>query len=609
MPSPLKTQAALYTRVDFMALRYFFNKLPLATIWNLYTEDDLYTRGINSHEQLRGWLTSLRNTLIEGAKKENPQLKQVLEQALHTDTWYRQLSDHLCELGERDYSAPALTDSLSLWFRKYILTALHSEDLTTLGELKQLIERRGRGWYRPIARIGRGRAQAISQWLEANSEHLGKLNWPNETLDTSYRVLVPDPIAPWVPFNQIKRIDSELDGSNGLNRSDSFCLISASNDLEALHAYLYKFRGQAATLRAYTKEVERFLLWAVAYRRTALSNVLTEDCEAFKDFIANPPASWIGSRAVRTSNPQWRPFAGPLSPTSQRYAVQVIRGCFEWLVNVRYLNANPWITVSDPQVDQREHRMQIDSALPGSVWDLLASPGGWLDQACEILASKDISESFAPPLLPTSPYMPQVQMRLARAVICMLGYSGIRRAELIGAQRSELKPVPNTELWELRVLGKRRKWRTVFLPRPAIDALKAHWEDRLLDFDDTQTHAEAHLISPVVIPNTPAARDKHDAVELLSQGFASDGFYRLMQRAIGSLIQLPEIELTEANRNALLALHPHALRHTFATSAAAKQMPLDVLSRLLGHVSIDTTSIYVQAERERSIEEVQKLFG
>lgn len=56
----------------------------------------------------------------------------------------------------------------------------------------------------------------------------------------------------------------------------------------------------------------------------------------------------------------------------------------------------------------------------------------------------------------------------------------------------------------------------------------------------------------------------------------------------------------------------HALRYTFATLAVGdpdNPLALAVAKRLIGHASLQTTSIYVQAERERSIKEVRSLYA
>ena len=51
----------------------------------------------------------------------------------------------------------------------------------------------------------------------------------------------------------------------------------------------------------------------------------------------------------------------------------------------------------------------------------------------------------------------------------------------------------------------------------------------------------------------------------------------------------------------LLATSAHAFRHTFGTRAVARDMPIVVVQRILGHASLQTTSIYVHAERQRML--------
>ena len=62
-------------------------------------------------------------------------------------------------------------------------------------------------------------------------------------------------------------------------------------------------------------------------------------------------------------------------------------------------------------------------------------------------------------------------------------------------------------------------------------------------------------------------------------------------------------------RDHLRRAGPHALRHTFGTQAVASEVPLDVVQKLLGHASLQTTTIYVQAEKQRSIAEMNKFFA
>ncbi|SAL73430.1 integrase [Caballeronia udeis] len=61
----------------------------------------------------------------------------------------------------------------------------------------------------------------------------------------------------------------KLSGADGENRSVAFCYIQACHDLEAMRAYVNKYRDQPKTARSYAKEVERFLLWSVVVRGKA----------------------------------------------------------------------------------------------------------------------------------------------------------------------------------------------------------------------------------------------------------------------------------------------------------------------------------------------------
>ncbi|MEM5432400.1 Phage integrase [Cupriavidus taiwanensis] len=605
-----------YTRADFTALRFRLNRIPTADILSrVYDEEALQAAGIDTPAQLEARLDAMRDHLVERVCLANPYLSQTLADARRFHRWPKTAIDYLVRAADADFSRPQPDDPVSAWLRPIVFRTLRAEQIHTLAQLQAYIESRGKRWYLPIPRLGAGKARAIERWLQGHAATLGPLVVADDTSQTALVELAPDIVRNLVPLEQIRRVVPALDGSQGRNRAPGLCLIAARNDLEAIQAYLYRFHDRDKTARAYQKELERFLLWCVGVRRTALSSVSAEDCERYKDFLAQPDAAWIGPKVPRSSA-RWRPFAGPLQSESQRYAVLVLRGFFAWLVGVRYLGGNPWLLVHDPLTARRDVPLAIEKALPDSLWDTLARPDGILDQLCAKWPASSPESVRATPLTANDADAPGAQYRLARAAVLLLGCTGARREEAARALRCHLKPVPMQAatpagLWELALLGKRSQWRTVFLPQRVVAALRAHWNDRGHDFEDgTQSLS---LLSPVVVPATPTARAKHLSREdgqqaLTGKGFSPDGLYQLLTAMLLRIAEDATLPLADAERSLLRQVSPHALRHTFATHAVANEMPPDVLQRLLGHVSLQTTSLYVRAERARSLMAVAKLF-
>jgi site-specific recombinase XerD len=56
-------------------------------------------------------------------------------------------------------------------------------------------------------------------------------------------------------------------------------------------------------------------------------------------------------------------------------------------------------------------------------------------------------------------------------------------------------------------------------------------------------------------------------------------------------------------------VHPHTLRHSYATHLQNQGIPLNAIQELLGHSSIDTTTIYVHMGTDKKKELVRKAFS
>ncbi|MDT4781346.1 Tyrosine recombinase XerC [compost metagenome] len=76
-----------------------------------------------------------------------------------------------------------------------------------------------------------------------------------------------------------------------------------------------------------------------------LSSLTHEDLLAYERFLADPQpaARWVltGNKKLARNHPDWRPFAGPLSPGSVRQAMVILNALFAWLTEAGYLAGNP----------------------------------------------------------------------------------------------------------------------------------------------------------------------------------------------------------------------------------------------------------------------------
>jgi len=270
---------------------------------------------------------------------------------------------------------PQLTDAIARWLAPRAVRSLRARHVDTLADLTLRVPRRRR-WWRAIPGLGVTGARHIEAFFAAHPALTARA-WQLviRVQENQIKHDHPDAVlhdTPLVPWEQL-RLPAALDGSHGRFRAPaSTCLLDASNDYAAVQSWL-ALHESPDTRRAYRKEAERLILWALVERQCAFSSLTTDDAVAYRAFLRRPAprARWTGPSCPRTC-PDWRPFVRGLSARSAAYALSVLRALFRWLIEQRYVLANPFAGI---RVRGAGRLAPLDGTrvLTGSEWSLVRS--------------------------------------------------------------------------------------------------------------------------------------------------------------------------------------------------------------------------------------------
>ena len=463
---------------------------------------------------------------------------------------------------------PRPADPIAAWLDDRVAARLAAAGIRSLDELCERIGRRGPHWHRGIARVGPESAARLVRWLREHEASLGLLpaSAVHGRVELDRPALSPPARTGIVPLERFAP-PAALDGSAGGNRAPlARCKLAAANDLEAIQAWLRLRLAGTHTWRAYRKEAERFLLWAVLERRAALSSLSGDDCVAYRDFLAAPGARWTGPRHAQRWSEDWRPFEARLSARSAATAITIVRALCEWLVRRHYLDSNPWDDV--PQRPDAPTLPALRSLSPAQ-WKRVQA---WLEDA-----------------LPAGPDRERLRFLLKLAYT-----TGMRLSELARARIEWLRHEPLDDgrwVWSIMVLGKRAKWREVPLPDSTVESFREYLAARALPTDVYANPPETPVIARL------------DGTSALSAA----RIYEVLAAAFRRCADWTAATDPRAAQRIRLAT-THWLRHTYGSHAAAAGVPQDVLQANLGHQSPATTAIYLRAEKGRKHEAIAAAF-
>ena len=531
--------------------------------------------------------------------------------------------------------APRAGDAVAAWLNPALASHLEAADIFTLAQLVERVNGIGRRWYAGIKAMGEGKARRIVEWLREHEASIG-LHVGAHVAQPRSKLYAHELDAVVAPATEIRPLEkfivpAELNGSGGLyRRPQAQCLLKATNDYQAILAWLRSKHGLSVdqktrlkarrrgnsipggdsgveqgldwlqalsnTQRAYRKEAERFLLWAIVHKGKALSSMSNEDCIEYRDFLADPQPRnrWCGDRGRERWSPLWRPFEGPLSASAQRHAVTILKNLYGFLVDQNYLMGNPWSAVGVPK--SAGPKVNAGRSLTLAQWHFVQRQ----------------LES-----LPTT----SANIRLAFG-LHLLYATGLRLSEVVAATVDDLQWVEYPadsmddqplEGWLLRVIGKGQKEREVPVPIDVVGQLAKYLASRGLDPDPEDIGNQgAHLLGKAsdAAERAPGLKGRLQTGERLDPrgGLAATTFYdqtkAFFTQCAGALRGQGDAKGAER----LAKASTHWMRHSHASHAIAGGMPIEIAQQNLGHASLATTTVYVTTEQKRRMKAVESFW-
>jgi len=262
-----------------------------------------------------------------------------------------------------------------------------------------------------------------------------------------------------------------------------------------------------------------------------------------------------------------------LEKSSIARKLAALRSFFKYCVRQGMIKENPARLVPTPKLPKRipsvlsaeemngflNRLAEMGAASGGSIpAKRRLSPAGALIKDAKTIASEGL-------LLPRD-----------RALLELLYAAGLRVSELTGLN---LEDMETTERM-LRVRGKGSKERIVPYGSKAQEALEKYWPLRQQLLQQTTGSAGTRR----TVPHTAAV-------------FLNYAGRRLTQRSVGRIVK-KYVRLVNIHWD----LHPHSLRHAFATHLLADGADLRAIQELLGHQSLSTTQKYTHASIRQLME-------
>jgi integrase/recombinase XerC len=311
-----------------------------------------------------------------------------------------------------------------------------------------------------------------------------------------------------------------------------------------------------------------------------------KDLQQFLAFLSPPDAASVSLKDV--DHRMIREFVAHLhdhglQKSSIARKLAALRSFFKYCVREGHLKESPARLVPTPKLPKRIPSVLSAEEMNGFLNQLAgmaqlpsaAGPGSKRNMPARITPPGENRKSSCSRTMLVEEGL---LLRRDRALLELLYAAGLRVSELTGLNLEHIEQRERI----LRVRGKGNKERIVPYGTKAQEALEKYWplRDQLLKQNNGSSLREE--------PQTQAV-------------FLNYAGRRLTQRSVGRIVK-KYVRLVNVNWD----LHPHSLRHAFATHLLADGADLRAIQELLGHQSLSTTQKYTHASIRQLMEVYDK---
>ena len=361
-----------------------------------------------------------------------------------------------------------------------------------------------------------------------------------------------------------------------------------ADDWEAINVWLAAVAdnsrsGSNETLRTYRYHLAKLRWYCERELGRPPSTWTLQDVKAFRDYLAQLPASSLRTINIVPGAPDYSPFQKQPGVSTQSDIMRFTKAMFSALHRTGYLRLDPMALVQAP----KQRRLDKKRAVGDDLFDLVL----------QVMAE-------AP--RPTQKDH-QIYVRDCFIFIC-LRESGLRASELIGAKMDAVgllyNPNSGNTYWAMTVkaeTAKGGKQRTVPVSVAFLEAFIAYRRAFGLDPMPGPSTQQYGLVLSVrtkkreIGSRIKSASDRRLFGEWRDVG-SRQGLHGIIKGRIRDAVLLLEQAGDAASAAHLDRVSAHWLRHTFAMTALLSGQDLRSVATSLGHASVDTTMGYTEQD-------------